>query len=209
MTLSQLALRALVIGVLVSAPALVTSSVTSESPCEALARWAEPYRGTSPTLDDVIRFDRARQIAIFNTIAPDARAALWQEHLRRFARRADLSDAQRALIAEAVGMATPALYERQPAAVQAFEQLWPRIDAAFTGEQERAWFNFGPTAARQRSSMRDRLASRFTANAQFSPCECNRGWQDCPWGICTDTIACNLVGGCGHMGMFACNGMCH
>jgi hypothetical protein len=115
--------RAAVCALLVFSPISLASS-TSERPCDALRRWATPYRGTSPTLDDLARFDRGHRIAIFNVIRPETRAALWREQLERFARSSQLTDVQRALVREAITLTTPGLYAGDRRAAEALRAFW-------------------------------------------------------------------------------------
>src|SRR5262249_8608636 len=105
-------------GVLLASQALLVSvpasGAASGSSCTEVRRWAQSYRGTSPTLDQLARYDRPHRIAIFNTVSPQVRAALWQEQLRRFDQRADLSLEQHQLIAEARELLTPEAYAHSP-----------------------------------------------------------------------------------------------
>ena len=109
-------------------------SASSESACEAMARWAADYeRATpAPTLDDLSKFDRGHRVAIFNAVSPEVKASLFQEQLRRFSQRADLTETQRALIAEGIAVITPASYRKDPAAKQARREFWSRAESSFT-----------------------------------------------------------------------------
>ncbi len=118
-------------------------SASSESACEAMARWATEYERTTPapTLDELAKFDRGRRVAIFNAVSAEVKASLFQEQLRRFSQRADLTAAQRALIAEGLTLITPALYRKEPAAMQAARQFWSRAESSFTSpDQRRPWY---------------------------------------------------------------------
>ena len=123
MTFMHLSSRRVVatIGVLAVGVALfvpLPMSASSESACEAMARWAAEYESTTPapTLDEFAQFDRAHRVAIFNAVSPEVRATLFQEQLRRFSQRPDLTASQRSLIAEGLTLLTPSLYRKDPAA---------------------------------------------------------------------------------------------
>jgi hypothetical protein len=203
-------------GALLASQALFVSiptSAASGSSCMELRRWAQSYRGTSPTLDQLARYDRAHRIAIFNTVSPQVRAALWQEQLRRFDQRPDLSLAQRQLIGEARELITPELYEHSPVVTASFKDLTSRVDKAFTAREQKQVLSilaFATVAPRtQATSLWDKLTSPFIANAQAPNCECNSnfGAWECLSGGCPYS-ACNWISGCGFGGQYVCNGLC-
>ena len=70
---STLAL-AICCGVLLASQALFVtipaSGASGSSTCSELRRWAQSYRGSSPTLEQLARYDRPHRIAIFNTSQP-------------------------------------------------------------------------------------------------------------------------------------------
>jgi hypothetical protein len=206
-------------GLLVVCPALIVSlpaSTASLTSCETLRQWAQQYRGTSPTLEKVATYDRAHRVAIFNVIAPEVRAALWQDHIRRFARRADLSITQRALVVEGEALTTPALYQHDAIAAAAFTAFWRRADAAFAARDlRREWFDLspatGPVSTKATPSFFDRLVSPFHAQAKGDvSCECNTNWGgfDCAGGGCIAGGCTWLAVGCGPNWQTWCNGMC-
>lgn len=212
---STLAL-ALCCAVLLASQALLVSvpmSAASGSSCTELRRWALSYKGTSPSLEQLARYDKAHRVAIFNTVTPQVRAALWQEQLRRFDQRTDLSVSQHELINEARGLLTPALYEHDPQATDAFKAVTVRIDKAFTSrEQKQALSTVAYATAAphtQATTLWDKLASPFIANAQAPSCECNSnfGSWECASGWCP-VSSCNWFTGCGFAGQATCNGMC-
>jgi hypothetical protein len=183
-------------------------SASSESACEAMARWASDYERTTPapTLDELAKFDRGRRVALFNAVAPDVKASLFQEQLRRFSQRADLTDTQRALIAEGVTLITPALYRKDPAASQSFRHFWSRAESSFTtSDQRRPWMDIGSPSASP-PEMFATLGKPLVGSLIY-PCECSAGWQDCgSWG-CINTD-CQREGGCGPGGAYTCDGIC-
>lgn len=176
------------------------TAATTENPCAALRQWAAAYRDVSPSLDDLARYDRSHRIAIFNAVTPAVRASLWQEQLRRFDARPDLSATQHALIQEAATLTTPALYAREPQAVAAHEQFWSRAQSAFTARHEkRMMFDIGA------------VAPTFNATtARGFSCNCNRAYpEECDSFNCAGAAGCSMNGGCGPGGMSVCNGMCN
>lgn len=206
------------IGLLAAGVALfvpLPMSASSESACEAMARWAAEYERTTPapTLDDLAKFDRGRRVAIFNAVSADVKASLFQEQLRRFSQRMDLTAAQRELIAEGLTLITPALYSKDPAATQARRQFWSRAESSFTAlDQRRAWTELGTNVAPQlalNTSGLERLALPGLA-ANGDGCYCNFNANDCGgagWncfvGGCTIRQS-----GCGAFWLEQCNGEC-
>jgi hypothetical protein len=205
-------------GVLLASQALLVSvptSAASGSSCEQLRRWAQSYRDSSPSLEQLARYDRAHRIAIFNVVTPQVRSALWQEQLRRFDQRTDLTLTQHALIAEARGLVTPALYGKDAEAMKAFRQFTPRADKAFTlREHKQLLFNVAYTGAAQQTRLTmtlwDKLASPFVASAGNQACECNTsfGSSECWSGVCNGGGCSWQSSGCGFFGTNPCNGMC-
>jgi hypothetical protein len=178
---------------------LVSSSSTvksSSSACEELHRWARAYEGKSPTLDELASYDRPHRLAIFNAVSPAVRSALWQEQLRRFEQRADLSTTQHALVREAIALATAALYRGEPAAREAFQTFWSRAENAFPlAVHKRAWFDLGGRGDAARGGV---------------TCNCNPSsvFADCGGGTCPQA-GCNFTGGgCGPIGNLNCTGLC-
>jgi hypothetical protein len=203
-------------GVLLASQAFLVSvptSAASGSSCTELQRWAQPYRDAAVTLDQLARFDRIHRVAIFNTVSVQVRASLWQEQLRRFDRRPDLTSAQHAAVAELMTIATPALYAKDAAAVASLDALKPRLEELFVSkEQKQALMRIGDLGtAPLVSTVIDKVAGQFVAHAQ-QVCNCNTGWapDDCPWsGICNGGGCMWLSQGCGGwMGMSSCNGTC-
>jgi hypothetical protein len=198
------------IGVLVAGVALflpLPMSASSESACEANARWAAEYERTTPapTLDDFARFDRPQRVALFNAVSPDVRASLFQEQLRRFSERPDLTSDQRALIAEGASLLTADLYRKDPVATQSFRTFWSRADASFTSpDQRRAWFDIGGlNAARAQVVLVDSVGA-LKANVG---CDCSFSFQDCgTWGCYEGS--CTQSTGCGPGGGSRCDGIC-
>jgi hypothetical protein len=203
-------------GVLLAGQALFVSiptSAASGSSCTELRRWAQSYRGTAPTLDQLSHYDRAHRIAIFNTVTPEVRSALWQAQLTRFNQRTDLTATQHQLVAEAQHLLTPAAYAREPEVTKAVDELTVRVKANFSVPEQRQFLsNLGFTGSLsqpQTASLLDRLTSPFVANAQAPNCECNtgNGLMECWSGVCAGS-ACGWWQGCGPFGTSACNGMC-
>jgi hypothetical protein len=208
---------AVTIGLLAAGIALfapLPMSASSESACEALARWAADYERTTPapTLDELAKFNRGQRVAIFNAVSPDVRASLFQEQLRRFSQRADLTAAQRELIAEGMTLITPALYRKEPAARQSFRHFWSRAESSFTtSDQRRPWLDIGLNVAPQlalNTSGREGFVPTLASNSE-SGCWCNTFINDCPWGWNCYGTGCTPTGmGCGPALQDPCNGEC-
>jgi hypothetical protein len=170
----------------------LVSSTPTERPCDALRRWAAPYRGTSPTLDDLARFDRGHRIAIFNVIPAETRAALWREQLTRFARSSQLTDVQRALVREAITLTTPGLYAGDRRAAEALRTFWTtRAGAAFGREHRAAWLTLG--------SVVSAAAPTSAAATGENWCGCSGAWawfdcesMSCPSAPCDEWLGCGL-----------------
>jgi hypothetical protein len=216
-------LRTLVaLGVCVLTPTLLVSIRTSatsaaDSSCNALHEWASIYQGTTPTLETFAPFDRAHRRAIFNVLTPDVRSALWREQLRHVAQRPEWSGEQRALIAEAIDLATPVMYARDPVARRAAVEHWTRAQSAFpAAEQRRLLFELGgptprPGMSASAPSLWDRVTGPFRASAQPVPwCECSIQFQDCIWCVSPwPASTCQWQwDGCGPYMMFECDGVC-
>jgi hypothetical protein len=206
--LFQRSSRALVVcGLLLASQALVVSapkSSAADTHCTTLRQWAHAFEQTSMTLDQIARFDRPHRLAIFNAVTPSVRASLWQEQLRRFESQPDLTSTQRAFVAEARTLITPALYEHQPAATAAYQQFWTRAANSFESfDQRRAWADIGALAGAKASA-------RPPKKAGAAGCECNPGSVgfDCGGGTCFTGTGCGEFAGCGSSGSGWCNGLC-
>jgi hypothetical protein len=211
---SRRSIRAFVIGgALLASQALVVSGPTSPAlgnSCASIRQWARAYDGSSPTLEELARYDRAHRVAIFNTVTAQVRSALWQEQLRRLDQRSDLSLAQHAFIREGIPLMTTALYQKDAAASAAFKIFWSRASAEFaSGEAKRGWFELGSVmpVGQPPITLIDRLTSPFRVTAQESFCECSRRWQDCGGPFCV-AAGCAWFQGCGPGWGFFCDGFC-
>jgi hypothetical protein len=199
--------RALVVcGLLLASQAFVVSapkSSASDTHCSSLRRWAHAFEQTSLTLDQIARFDRPHRLAIFGAVTPSVRASLWREQLRRFESQPGLTATQRALVAEGRTLVTPALYEREPAAMHAYQQFWSRAAESFVStEQRRAWSDLGSMAGAASAAARPPKK----AGADWCQCSTASGGFDCG-GVCIGG-GCLEFSGCGSSGTNWCNGIC-
>lgn len=156
------------------------------------------------TLDQIARFDRPHRLAIFSAVTPSVRASLWQEQLRRYESQADLTASQRALVAEGRTLVTTALYEREPAAMAAYQKFWSRAEVSFTSfDERRAWADLGSMAGAAAPA-----AARPPKKASADSCQCatSAGSFDCG-GTCFGGN-CEPFTGCGPSGTAWCNGVC-
>jgi hypothetical protein len=202
-------------GVLLASQAFLVSvptSAASGNSCTELQKWAAPYRDTAVTLDGLARFDRLHRVAIFNTVSVQVRASLWQEQLRRFDRRPELTTEQHALIAEAMTVATPALYAKDAAAVEALKAIEPRLNQLFVSKEHKAALkHIGDLGTvPQVSKLMDKVVGQFVAFAgQACNCNTSAAFDDCPWsGICNGGGCSWQASGCGFLGGASCNGLC-
>lgn len=201
--------RALVVcGLLLASQAFVVSaprSSASDTHCSSLRRWAHAFENTSLTLEQIARFDRPHRLAIFSAVTPSVRASLWQEQLRRFESQSELTSAQRALVTEARTLVTPALYERQPAAMAAYQNFWSRASESFVSfDQRRAWGDLGSVAGAKP------IEARPPKKASGDSCQCSTatGGFDCG-GVACFGADCQGFAGCGPNGSGWCNGFCN
>lgn len=196
--MSWRSLRVLIVcGACVVGPALDTSvPVAASSSCEALHAWAQHYDPSRVNLDTFAALERPYRRALFGAIPPDMRANLQREHLTQLKARTDFSPAQRALIEEAIELATPALYRGEPTATRAAESLSQRVAMAFiTPAHRQAWGDLGSVAA---GTARPSSAAGYCECRAFTVWEC----PDCERGSCSSITA------CGPMHNQTCNGMC-
>ncbi len=192
--------RALVGGLLMVSPVVLSSSTVSDRSCVGLTRWAEAYRGTKPTLDQLAQFDRAERRAIVSVLTPKVLSELWREQLLRFSRRADLSAAQRALAREAIGLVTPALYDHDAAAVVGVDAFWRRAQPTFpSSDHRRAFLDLGAVAETTKSPKT--AAWLCGCNLTFPWEDCGEEWRCVPAG-------CQFWRGCGVLHNRQCNGEC-
>jgi hypothetical protein len=209
--LFQRSSRALVVcGLLLASQAFVVSapkSSASDTHCTSLRKWAHAFENSSLTLDQIARFDRPHRLAIFSAVSPSVRASLWREQLRRFESQPELTAAQRALVAEGRTLVTTALYEREPAAMQSYQQFWSRAAESFVAtEQRRAWSDLGAVAGAVSPSAAAR-PPKGKSNAEWCQCSTASSAFDCGGGICFGGN-CEPFSGCGSSGTNWCNGLC-
>lgn len=200
--------RALVVcGLLLASQAFVVSaprSSASDTHCSSLRRWAHAFENTSLTLEQIARFDRPHRLAIFSAVTPSVRASLWQEQLRRFESQPELTTAQRALVAEGRTLVTTALYEREPAAMAAYQNFWLRASDSFVSfDQRRAWGDLGSMAGAAAPSARPPKKM----GAEWCQCSMSSATFDCGGGACF-SADCQGYSGCGSSGTNWCNGVC-
>lgn len=115
----------------------------------AVTAWVEAHRGALPTdYDELARLPSAYRLGVFLALTPASASALMQEHLRRsVAARPEMTEAQRALIAEAHEVFTVAWYAGQHDDRVAVWQgpFGQRVDALFShAENIRIFGSIGP-----------------------------------------------------------------
>jgi hypothetical protein len=207
--LSRSSLALVVCGLLLASQAFVVSapkSSASDTHCSSLRAWAHAFEKSSLTLDQIARFDRPHRLAIFSAVSSSVRASLWREQLRRFEAQSDLTTAQRALVAEGRTLVTPALYEREPAAMHAYQLFWARAAESFVStEQRRGWSDLGSVAGAASAAAKP---PKGKTNADWCQCSTASGGFDCG-GVACLGADCQGFGGCGPSGTNFCNGFCN
>ena len=168
--------------------------------------------------------------AIMAALTSDERATVWQRHFREFqTTHPDLDASQRAVIERAIQLASPDLFNGQPALASVQDQLngvYAAASLVFGKNTARElFFRLGPDRGGQSSqgggglsplaSVTDWLRTHFVANADSDPdCQC---WDlaDCELPLhsyyCTETITCNVdidFPMCGPLWCYACVGTC-
>jgi hypothetical protein len=201
-----------VCGLLLASQAFVVSaprSPASDTHCSSLRAWGHAFENTSLTLDQIARFDRPHRLAIFNAVTPSVRASLWREQLRRFESQPDLTAAQRALVAEGRTLISPALYEREPAAMAAYQRFWTRASESFMSfDQRRAWGDLGSMAGAKAAAVPVVGAKPPNkSSADWCQCSTSTGAFDC-FGAACFSADCQGFAGCGSSGSAWCNGVC-
>lgn len=188
-------------GVLLAIQAFVPSATTAipASPCEELRAWAEPYRDTSLTLDELAGFDRPHRLAIFGALSPTVRSQLWREQLGRFDMRPELTPEQHAIVRQAVGLATPQLYAEDPHAQNEYRRFWRTAAQAFpSAEHKRLWYDLGSIVPG---------AIPTTNRVPFCNCSSAEPFEGCP-NVCTSSPCNDWSPGCGAVGQSRCDGLC-
>ena len=197
-----------VCGLLLASQAFVVSaprSSASDTHCTSLRAWAHAFENTPMTLEQIARFDRPHRLAIFSAVTPSVRASLWQEQLRRFEGAPELSAEQRALVAEGRTLITPKLYEREPAAMAAYQKFWSRAAESFVSfDQRRAWGDIGSMAG----AVAPAAAARPPKKMGADWCQCNTGSGQLDCGGACFSSDCQGFSGCGASGTSWCNGIC-
>jgi hypothetical protein len=209
--LFQRSSRALVVcGLLLASQAFVVSapkSSASDTHCTSLRKWAHAFENTSLTLDQIARFDRPHRLAIFGAVSSSVRASLWREQLRRFESQPDLTAAQRALIAEGRTLVTPALYDREPAAMHAYQLFWTRAAESFVStEQRRGWSDLGSVAGAVSAAAA--RPPKGKSSSEWCQCSTANSQFDCFGSPCFGAD-CQAFAGCGSSGSAWCNGFCN
>lgn len=117
-----------------------------------LTAQSTPAQTAPPAYDTFCAQTRMEKQATFKSITIDQRAALARTQLERFrdANAARLSVVQKALIQEwiTVGIAAQFTRPRTPDADATLAALGPRIEAAFTRDDQRVMDEYGPCIAK-------------------------------------------------------------
>lgn len=120
-----------------------------EEESRAVTAWVEEHRSALPTdYDELARLPSAYRLGVFLALPPASASALMQEHLRRSAAaRPEMTEAQRAVIAEAREVFTVAWYagEHDDRVAVWKGPFGQRVDASFShAENIRIFGSIGP-----------------------------------------------------------------
>jgi hypothetical protein len=208
-----------VIALLFAVPsALAYREISDTRPlCERSTEWASAHSATLPqTLEGLAAYPVAYRPAILTTLTPEVKAAMWKEHLARWANSSRPD--QRDVIRRAMEFATAEVF-RDPKANQATARSIVDDGQRVFGAQvaKQVFTQLGETAVtphRDLQSLRlyaaESVRSWFTAAADFGDCTCSvtDDWCNSTY-YCRAGTSCTVFSwGCGSFGLFSCDGIC-
>lgn len=161
----------------------------------------------------------ARKV-VYRSLTPAAKAALWRHQLGRFVEENNLTPAQRAIVADAMALASPDLFSVKLSDPQwttdvkpALQELEQRAKAAFPSQLALAAFGrLGPEDPVEPLTpiafTPATTASGRTVHPQLpSNCTCTQESDFC-WGTCGGGVCYTTDGGCGWWWQYDCVAMC-
>ena len=175
---------------------------------------------------DITAYPAPYRKAIMSELSPERRAEIWRAHLQAFlTSHRDLTQAQAAVVREAMAVVTPAALSPDVTApirermAQVFNAAMTELGAQTAGE---LFVTLGPKAVTRNAlpltqRLADQVRSWRTASAQEAPpCVCNMTWDTCdlvpdPWLVCTQIYDCipdTTWPMCGPFFAWACDGWC-
>lgn len=144
----------------------------------------------------------------FNQISPQDRSDLWMVHFGlNLARHAEWTEQQRAIVLEAIRIASPALYQIPK------DKNWTRlVDEPIRLFVQRALLVFSEQEAgalfAELGGDEPKAQAHHVKLTTDGNCSCSRESSYCSY-ICLDTDCTVLTWGCGTMMLYACNGVCY
>jgi hypothetical protein len=191
-------------------PANGASRGEGRSACDLINDWVAAHQDNLPrTYEDLSRYPLPYRRGIFNALTAEEKSELWKDHLANMLEEASLTDAQRALIWEAIDLVTPDLYSRSQRRVGFLERKTETFQQKALKEFNRALLSrvFGqlePADVELVSLGKEVMISGGVA------CSCNHDHDFCPSGYgCDEKSICDrLSSGCGWVWSQACDGLC-
>lgn len=171
--------------------------------CVEIAAWVAEYRADLPrTLVGIANYPVAYRRAIFRSLAREEQARLWREHLEHaLTGITEMTDEQETFVREVI--AGLPMYLSASAGDPLITELGERIRSAFgRGLAAELFGTLGPLEARRTVG---------TADAPLSvDCSCSAQSDWCSSGAdCVrDMMGCTVVGGCGFLWLYDCDGLC-
>ncbi len=198
-----------------------TPAATEERACDVAARWIKENPQDVPfSLDGVAALSPVYKRIVFNSFAPERKAALWREHLHRFLAKENLTDEQRGFVQMAINFATPELYRdaakgRSPAAQAQHNAHHKAIReqalALFSPKMRRVFADLGYGTTKPAPLPATIRTASFSGGDRTleGTCECEVGDNWCAVAHCKASGSCETTTtGCGFLGCGPCDGMC-
>jgi hypothetical protein len=186
----------------VASPGLAAGSAGAACPSAQAWAWVNANRDHLPTqAGELALYPAVQRMAIVASLDPANRSRLWREHFQRHLDRdANLTSVQRAVLADAKTLFSPAMFADRSASKALVERDLPQL-------LERAVDAFGPERGVALLTVIDP-----TPEPVLTPhCSCATSPGDTCGSkrYCDDTATCTVSErGCGPGGVYACNGQC-
>ena len=200
------------IGILLS---VVYALAQSDERLRAIDHGTEAQR----TYAIITQLPLVQRKALFRSLSPTVKAAVWIAHLEDFLRRhPDLDSNQRAIVNAAMATADNQLYEPagpgQANARELAAQLATAAHLTFSKELlDAAFYDLGdssrsPTIAFDSSVREGTPMASETDPVVLDDCSCNHNFDYCSSGGCMLSGCQPVPSGCGFIWAFACDGHC-
>lgn len=203
----------LTLGVLASATALAQG----QCPAEIAEKWAESNSENLPSsFEKIAELPLAYRKAVYRRLSHDTRSELWRQQFEYYLDNYELTDAQKAVLFDALELATPAAFTKLntgkvPAWLISLEQ---RAREAFGSEQTRLIFG---RIGRPESEIRyyvDRPHSDLNPTSTMkavTACSCSDASDYCSGGFTCESGSggCTRIEDeCGTFWVYDCDGLC-